>query len=614
MSKRYAIGIDLGTSNSSVALANLTDTAAPRTLPICQQISARALGDRDTLPSALYLPSEDEQRQLPPLPWPTGAEHCCGLYAREHGALLPERLVTSAKSWLGHNHLDPRQPILPWNSRLTQRLLSPCQVQTQFLRHLQHNLRYQLRQQQPSFDLTQAEVVLTVPASFNEVARLLTAEAAREAGWGEVTLLEEPQAAFYHWLTSQGELWREQVQPGDVILVCDIGGGTTDFSLIAVTARQGELALERISVGDHLLLGGDNLDLALAYSLQAQLETQGKKLDHSQFLALVQGCRAGKETLLGDQPPESYPIALASRGASLFARSLTVALTRTLVEQVVFDGFLAPCTIDCQPDASGQAGLQEVGLHYAADPVFSHHLAAFLVASAQAVTAHADLAEQVRNQRLEQGGRAFLFPTAVLFNGGIFRSRRLQQRLFGLLQQFCPERPLRLLCGGDPDLAVARGAASYARQRVAGGLRIKAGTARSYYIGLQAAMPAVPGFKPPLKGVCIVPRGMEEGSEQTLNGREFALLTGQPVEFRFFSSNQRPADTIGDAVEDIAELQECASLQLSLPAEEQQQRVAVQLRSRITELGTLELWLHQPDSQRRWKVEINLRANGGPAA
>jgi len=603
---KYAIGIDLGTSNSALAIASLDSPETAHCVNITQVTSRNGIGLHPVLPSCIYLATEQEQKQLPQIPWQQDHSFRIGMFAREHGAEVPERLVSSAKSWLGNPYNDPYQKILPWQSPLEERKISPLKAQTFYLEYLRHNLEHHLRQEGTELNLAECQVTLTVPASFDEVARLLTAEAAQEAGWGEVTLLEEQQAAFYHWLGCNAKTWREQVSAGDVILVCDIGGGTADFSLIAVTAKNAQLHLERISVGDHLLLGGDNMDLALAYTLRAELEEHGKELDNAQFLALIHACRQGKEALLADPELQSYPIAVAGRGASLFARSRSTQLLRAHIQDIVLDGFLPLCSIDSMPEES-TAGLQEVGLNYTADPVISKHLARFLVNSGHNIDSGIKVVAELQLCHSHATQTPFIFPSAILFNGGIFNAEPIRARILALLQGFCPERSLRQLHNETPELAVARGAAGYGRTVVSGaGIRIKAGTARAYYLGLQSSMPAVPGLKPRLKGVCIVPQGMEEGTEYLLEGREFGLMTGQVAEFRFFSSSTRGADEMGTEVASVAELDETARLEVTLEADERQ-RLPVQLLSRITELGTLELWMKHLPSGRRWKIEFNLR-------
>ncbi len=453
-------------------------------------------------------------------------------------------------------------------------------------------------------------MVVTVPASFDEVARGLTHQAAVAAGWQRVTLLEEQQAAFYHWIARAGDGWREQIAPGEIVLVCDVGGGTADFSLVAVTEAQGLLQLERISVGDHILLGGDNMDLALAYTLRAELEGQGKKLDNWQFLSLHHACRSAKEALLSEPGLDEVPVAIPGRGSSLFAGTISTPLRRQTLQAIVLDGFFPAAGIEEHPARRRTAGLQEFGLDYAADPGLSRHLAYFLARSYQNARSSEDLARLVGDRFREAAGTGFICPTAVLFNGGVFKAEALRARILDLLQSWGGERGVRELAGAHFDLAVAKGAAAYARLRIAGeGIRIKAGTARSYYLGLESSMPAVPGFTPPLKAVCVVPQGMEEGSEIALPEREFGLITGEPVQFRFFSSSVRAGDAVGDIVADQADLQETARLEATLPspAGGGREMIPVRLHSLVTELGTLELWMRHQATGRQWKLEFNVR-------
>nr|WP_320114193.1 Hsp70 family protein [uncultured Desulfuromonas sp.] len=613
MDSGYAIGIDLGTSNSALSIASLEKNAPLQSIELHQQVTAQGCEAHSTLPSFLYLFTPQEQSQAPRLPWQTDEPSwTVGRFAQEHGAKSPDRLVSSAKSWLCHSGIDPQQALLPWQSSLKDRLLSPFAAQVAYLSHLRQALLHHLAVNGQPTDLNSASVTLTVPASFDEIARILTADAAQEAGWGEVTLLEEQQAAFYAWLDRHQESWRDQVQCGDLILVCDVGGGTADFSLIAVAENAGELALERVSVGKHLLLGGDNMDLALAYTLKAQLEAAGSKLDNQQFTSLVHGCRLGKEALFADPQRQDYPLSLAGRGASLLARTLTSSLSRSVLEQVVIDGFLARTTIDQLPQQQPRSGLQDFGLPYVQDPVLTRHLAAFLIDSATNVCANADLENSLRSHLHSDQGRRWLRPTAVLFNGGIFKAEPIRRRVFDVLQQFNGDTPLRQLQGEQLDLAVANGAAVYARQQALGeGIRIKAGISRSYYIGIESSIPAIPGFTPPLKGLCVIPQGMEEGSEITLEGQEFGLMTGQSVQFRFFSSTTRAGDTTGDWVDDTAELEETSSLTLTLPGSDDQQGqlIPVQLHAHINALGILELWMQHSHSEQRWKIEFNVRGS-----
>jgi molecular chaperone DnaK (HSP70) len=609
MQARFSLGIDLGTSNCALAMTDL-ETDRTEVLAITQILAANQSGEKPTLASALYLPHPEEFRAGSfPLPWnDSGQPGIVGQFARDHGALVPDRLVTSAKSWLSNPHIDPKQCTLPWRSDSAEEKLSPFEVSRRYLQHVKGAFLHIVHTRGRQWDIGDGQIVVTVPASFDEVARSLTAEAAEAAGLGHVTLLEEPQAAFYAWTARAGRQWRDAVAPGDIILVCDVGGGTADFSLIAVTDVAGSLELERISVGEHILLGGDNMDLALAYALQVRTEAEGKSLDAWQFLALVHAASRAKITLFEDASIAEAPIAVPSRGSSLFAKTVATSLDRASLSQVVLDGFFAQTALDDLPREARRSGLQEFGLPYASDPVISKHLARFLTRSLQNVKASDKLAALVGPRA---GGPA-LIPTAVLFNGGVFKAAPIRARVLELLGFWNHGQPVRELEGAEPDLAVAQGAAIYGRHRATGkGIRIKAGTSRSYYIGLEASMPAIPGFRPPVKALCVVPQGMQEGTELLIEGRTFGLVTGQAAEFRFFSSDVRSGDTPGQVMPDAErELEETSLLEVELPALPDAptgQVVPVQIESAVTALGTLELWMKHINSNRRWKIEFQVR-------
>ena len=614
MEKRYAVGIDLGTSNSALALTPAEPEGSAQVLAIPQLFSLQGVGKLDMLPSALYLPLENELSSAgATLPWEGDPLRAglVGQFAREQGALMPDRLVASAKSWLCNPHVNPEEPVLPWNSDLEPaQKVSPFQASVRYLRHLRQAFEGELLERGEPAGSRAGEVVVTVPASFDDVARALTHRAALAAGWGEVTLLEEQQAAFYHWIAQSAGKWRDQVRPGDLVLICDVGGGTADFSLVAVSEQAGELQLERVSVGDHILLGGDNMDLALAYTLRAELEASGKKIDNWQFLSLIHSCRVGKEALFADAALSAYPISVPSRSASLFAGTVSTALTRATLDAVVLNGFFPRTGISEHPARRRNLGLKEFGLDYAADPALSRHLAFFLARSFKNTQASGALSALVARQVREEGGVQFICPTAILFNGGVFKASPLRGRVLELLTAWSGGRTVVELPESDFDLAVAKGAAVYARTRLMGeGIRIKAGTARSYYIGMEASMPAVPGMVPPLKAVCVVPQGMEEGSEESLTGQDFGLITGELVDFRFFSSNVRAGDLVGDLVDAEEDLEETASLQVTLPPLEGREgaMIPVTLHSVVTELGTLELWMRHESSGQQWKLEFNVR-------
>ena len=611
MTTRFSLGIDLGTTNSAIACIDL-DSDQVQILKITQILGPNQIGEKPTLPSALYIPHPDEfPANSFPLPWEDDIRDTMiiGHFARDHGVLIPDRLITSAKSWLSNPHIDPRRPSLPWRSEIQNEKLSPFECSSRYLAHLKNAFLYAGRVQGGNWDLPETEIVLTVPASFDAVARSLTADAAEAAGLGKVTLIEEPQAAFYAWIAQAGREWRDLVSPGDIVLVCDVGGGTADFSLIAVTDNHGALELERIAVGEHILLGGDNMDLALAYSLQTKLEAEGRSIDAWQFLALVHAAANAKIALFDDDGLPEAPIAVPSRGSSLLARTVSTKLDRATLEEVILDGFFPKTTINDLPQESRRTGLQEFGLPFAADPVISKHLARFLSRS------RANLASSQSPFALmegQSGSKEFVMPTAVLFNGGVFKSAPIRKRVLEILTSWNEGQAVRELRGIQLDLAVAKGASFYGRVRATQtGIRIKAGAARSYYIGLESSMPAVPGFKPPVKALCVVPQGMQEGSELLIEEREFGLLTGHPAEFRFYSSAVRSGDRPGQILPDAErELEETSLLEINLPALSDfpaGQVIPVQINSVVTELGTLELWMKHINSDRRWKVEFQVR-------
>ncbi|MDQ3003319.1 MAG: Hsp70 family protein [Fibrobacterota bacterium] len=604
MAKTQSLGIDLGTSNCALALSADGAQGGAETLDITQVLGPNRIGEQSTFASALYFPAPG---QFPSasltLPW-TGQEppYIAGDFAREFGALVPDRLVTSAKSWLSYRSIDPTQAILPWGSANGDRKISPLEASRLYLEHLRFAYAEAFTRQGAKADWETIQAVVTVPASFDEVARKLTAQAAKEAGLGsDVILLEEPQAAFYAWLDGVGTAWRNQVQPGDTVLVCDVGGGTTDFSLIAVSEQDGNLDLERVSVGRHILLGGDNMDLALAYVLRGRLEEDGKSIDDWQFLALTHAARRAKEALFESPDLKEVPISIPSRGSSLFAGTVATSLPRELLQSVVVDGFFALTKASEMPAERPSAGLRELGLPYEADAVISKHLAAFLAKAFPDKTLSGETLPGITKST----------PDAVLFNGGVFRSKTLRDRVLQMLRAWNPEVEVRELAGAHPDLAVARGAALYGKVKQTGkGHRIRAGASRGYYIGLDATQPAITGYKPTVKALCVVPQGMEEGTDHVLPGREFGLMTGSTATFRFFSSPNR-ADVLGAVVANAEkELEETAKLEMELPHIEgmgESSLVPVKLHARLTELGTLELWMQRVESDQRWELNFNVR-------
>jgi molecular chaperone DnaK (HSP70) len=579
------LGIDLGTTNS--ALATASDDEPARALQVAQVVGPGEIAEQPTLPSFLLLPSEHEvaPAQLQ-LPWSGPLRYCVGTFARERGAELPHRLVSSAKSWLCNPAIDRTAQVLPF--RGAQRELeeamaggervSPVNASARYLAHL----RAAWDDAHEDAPADEQDVLVTVPASFDAVARELTVVAAREAGFEKITLLEEPQAAFYAYLAARGERWRDDLKPGDVVLVCDVGGGTTDFSLIEVADQGGNLALERIAVGDHILLGGDNMDLALSAIVQREL---GKQLDALQQRALVHACRRAKEQLLGDKPPDSVPIAVLSRGAKLIGGTVKAEVTRAQAEALLVDGFFPKVAADARAEKRRAGGLREMGLPYAHDPAMTRHLAEFL-------------------------GRFGRMPSAVLFNGGVMKADQLRTRVIDLLRTWAG-KDVRVLAGADPDLAVALGAAHYGRVRSGKGVRIRGGTARAYYIGIESAMPAIPGFAPPVKALCVAPQGLEEGSTVELPDDELAIVVGETATFRFFAAATRKQDGAGALLDADSEgLVELDPVEKQVEAEGERKPgdlVPVELEAHVTEVGTLELWCVARDGHGRWKLEYSVR-------
>ncbi|WP_454751977.1 Hsp70 family protein [Cupriavidus necator] len=608
---RYSIGIDLGTTHSAVSYVDLTasdgEKTSQRVLPIAQLTAPGAIEDLDLLPSFLYLPHASE---LAPgdlgLPWNVERDFAVGELARSRGAATPIRLVSSAKSWLCHPGVDRRSPILPNDAPPEVPRVSPLEASVRYLTHL----REAWDQAHPEAPFGEQDVTVTIPASFDPAARELTAEAAAAAGYARMTLLEEPQAALYSWIQKSDGHWRKQVKVGDIILVVDVGGGTTDLSLIAVIEREGNLELHRVAVGDHILLGGDNMDLALAHVVARKLAAQGTQADPWQLRALTYACRAAKETLLTDPETDTVPLVVPSRGSKLIGGSIRTDLTRTELTQTILEGFFPQVEASARPVSRARAGLTQLGLPYAQDAAITRHLAAFLGRQVAA------LAELEGFQGTQPEAATFLHPTAVLFNGGVFKSGLLVDRILQALNGWLAAEgaaPARLLDGAELDLAVARGAAYYGYVRRGQGVRIRGGTARSYYIAVESSMPAVPGFEPPIQALCVAPFGMEEGTEAALPPQEFGLVVGEPVHFRFFGSSVRRQDQVGTLLDfwGPEELQELEEIQATLPAEGRTagEVVPVRLHARVTEAGTLELEAVPRGNGERWKVEFDVRGN-----
>jgi molecular chaperone DnaK (HSP70) len=552
------IGIDLGTTNCALAF---TSGESVEQFAIPQLVHPGEVREESLLPSFVFLD-------------PAGP--IVGVLAQKKGLENAGRLVASAKSWLSHAGVDREAAILPPNAPEGIGRISPVEASQRYLIHLCEAWN----QTHPAEPFDSHQVLVTVPASFDEVARELTLKAAQQAGYRSVLLLEEPQAAFYAWIERNAN-WREQVSVGDLVLVIDIGGGTTDFTLIAVKEQEGEIALERIAVGDHILLGGDNIDAALAHHVA---QTLPRKLDAIQFHGLWQQCRAAKEQLLAEGAKAGdQPITILGRGTGVVGGTIKTKLKREDLQRILLDGFLPLVEMDAAPEGR-HASLSEFGLPYAADAAITRHLAHFL---------HRHAAQ----------------PTHVLFNGGVLRAKMIRERILEAWNQWLA-RPITPLVSDDLMHAVARGAAYYGLARQGKGVRVRGGVPRSYYIGIETAMPAVPGMKPPLKALTVVPFGMEEGGGHQIKDRQFALRIGERAQFRLFQSTERKQDAPGEMLDEITpEMEELTPVEVSLPGNAGE-TVPVTLESLVTETGMLELWFVASDG-RRWKLDFNVRPRRG---
>ncbi len=622
---RYLIGIDLGTTNSAMGVIDLSmhpriDQLGLKTFPMRQLVDRAEIGQQSLLPSFLYLPGEND---LPPgstsLPWHVDNKDIIGAFARKQGSRIPGRLVSSAKSWLGHAGVDRTSALLPWGAPAEVQRLSPLEVSTRYLRHMVDCWNFD----HPKDLLEDQEIVLTIPASFDDVARNLTLQAAQNAGMKQVTLLEEPQAAFYCWIALSPIEESVRMAPGMRCVVVDVGGGTSDFSLILAGEEQGELSFIREAVGDHLLLGGDNMDHALAHRIEKKWGAN-TRLDSVQFSMLVQSCRQAKEVLLAENPPEKYPIQIIGRGRSVIGGSLHSSLSLAEIQEVLLDGFFPFCDLQSEPQRTARSGLQEMGLPYVHDPAITHHLASFL------------------RRQLKPDER----PDTILFNGGVFQPGVIRQRLVEVMQRWYEPSnassndsnnnsnnrswsPM-VLVNPSLDLAVAWGAAYYAWLKHVGGKRIGGGIPRSYYIGIEtgqktegsglhadknessSSLETQPSEgKSDLQSVlCILPRHLEEGSEVKLEQPILELALGEPILFPLYSSTVRGGDQAGQVFN-------LSSKQiLSLPAvhtilrggkRSGIKKVPVTLQARSTPIGTLELYCVAEDQSNRWKLEFSVR-------
>ncbi len=561
------VGIDLGTTNSALSFIDPVEAADADFPPIHvveipQTVAQGRIEARRTLPSFLFL----------------GDQVYVGAYARDQGAIVPTKSVHSAKSWLSNPEVDRSAKILPWDAQEAGRVLSPVEVSTKILNQMSEAWSARF-----STSLADQEIVLTVPASFDEEARELTVTAAREAGFQKLTLLEEPAAAFYSWIANDLTRSQKALFDGQHVLVCDVGGGTSDFTLIKVSRTGDRVEFTRTAVGKHLLLGGDNLDLTLAWLVESKLqEKTGQTLSIRQRSALRRQCAAAKEKLLGDQNLASVEVTVLGAGTSLIGGTLKTEITREEVLELALEGFLPFCALDEKPKEEKRSLFRELGLPYVSDPAVTRHLAAFL-STAQAA------------------------PDAILFNGGFFIPDILRNRVVDVIEQWFGKRPL-VLENRDLDLAVSVGAAYYSYVRSTGaGLLVRGGLPRAYFLGIASENPEQ------IETLCLVPRGSEEGATLELDSEMLQLVANKPVSFRMYSSLIRTEDKAGDHVTfPASDLESDLRLHAPLNAvirfgKSGERLVPVKLGAKLTEVGTLEIWADSKVSEHRWRLQFELR-------
>lgn len=668
---RFVVGVDLGTTNSALCYVDSRERPwRVRTLRIPQRVSADSIEARDSLPSFLYQPIAGEVRPLAAgdpdhSADPSGRVMIAGCYARDQGTLAPGRLIHSAKSWLCHGGVDRTAALLPWQGADDVKRLSPVEVSAHYLAHLRRAWDAQF----PQHPLAQQDFVLALPASFDEIARELTVRAAAMAGLPRVVLIEEPQAAFYAWIDDHRDRWEQLVQPGWKILVCDIGGGTSDFTLIRVRrGSDGLVQFHRVAVGDHLILGGDNMDLALAHHIERKL--QPRQLEPRQWAVLVGLCRQAKEQMLGPQPSPTITLNLPAGGSRLIGGSVQVELSADEVRDVLLDGFFPQVALGDRPRPR-QSGFQEFGLPYAPDPAVTRYLAAFLsahryagddrpeAASARPAAASADEGNDAAPHAPAAVSPDPARPDMVLFNGGVFESPAIRARMIETIAAWFASpsgsaswSPI-VLENPRLDLAVARGAAYYGMVRRGEGVRIAAGLARTYYIGVETgpaggesgrtgsetAQPAsalgeerLPPKTPAdaasevdtleakeeaayapaaaEAALCLLPAGLEPEVDVVLSDHPFELRVAEPVEFPLYVSSTRLTDRPGQlATIDRTQITPLPPIRTVLQTRGSSGRtITVNLHAKLTEIGTLELWCQERGGRRRWRLQFDVRS------
>lgn len=571
---RYAIGIDFGTTNSCCAFIDLKQQKKSiEFFKIPQLVESGEIAERTLLPSFVFIPEKHEKESgMMALPWDDKIGYCVGELARRRSVTSPGRTVSSAKSWLCNSRIDRKSPVLPWTQTDESIKISPFEAVKRILSHIRDAWNYKNPLEEQRFE--KQDIVLTVPASFDDSARELTVEAAAEAGLSGISLLEEPQSAFYFWLSNHELMWKKELRGIGSAIVCDVGGGTTDFTLISAETTSDDVILKRTAVGDHLLLGGDNMDMSLALMAEKEYVGGTSKLGTASWAALSSECRAVKERLLSENAPEYATVTVLGRGSSIMRSAISARISREGCLNSVIDGFFPEASFE---ESRKQApGLSEWGLPFQKDPRITAHMADFI------------------KSHLKDGS----FPDAVLFNGGVFRSDALRERMLKQLEQWAG-RPVRLLESSDLDLAVAGGAAYFALVRTGEGVRIGGGSPRSYYVRIGTGSDE--GY------LCLIPKDLMTETVQEIKERVFSLKLDFPVSFSIFSSNRREDDLTGDIIDSSEDLTPLPPLFAVMPKTEKKEKTRdVYLKSVLTEIGILELFCAAESGNGEWKLRFGV--------
>lgn len=581
---RFTIGIDLGTTNTVVSYIENQKNDTPIILPIPQFTDSGTIENLNHLPSFIYLGLANENFQLP---WNRNPQtFVVGTYARKRSTQAPDRTIAASKSWLSHQGVDRRKGLLPVNAAEDITKISAVKAAEMILEHVMNTWNHQF----PDANIAEQQIVLTIPASFDASARDLTREAAMAVGFpNSMTILEEPQAALYAWLATKQDSWRKELVVNDRILVIDVGGGTADFSLIEIINENNSLALSRKAVGKHLLVGGDNMDLALAHYSSAKLEEQGHQIDAWQNVALWHACRQAKEVLLSTNEQPTFKITIAGRGKKLIGNSLSVELNKEEIKKFLLDGFFPICEYQTNIQ-KGRSGFQETGLPYESEAAITKHLANF-----------------VNNNLASANGKI----NYILFNGGVFKAVYFQNRIMETIKYWFNEEPKLLDQKADLDSAVAKGASYYGFARRTGGIRIKGGTSRSYYLGFESSGMAIPGMARPMHALCIVPKGLEEGHQYEVPADHLALIAGEASKFPFFSSNNREEDKPGTILKPLKNygLEESVNITANIQSSkfENGEMIPVKIEVCLLETGSLEIVAVNKTHDEHWKFEFNAR-------